>query len=84
MTPSGSTYSHNYVGADIAGLVVRGGPDVCVTQQTQSCNLILGAELRAGIANPWCALSSVFGRQDLTRKQGRAEWGYHSRCALPH
>ncbi len=74
MTPSGSTYSLKYVGADIAGLVVGGGPDVCVTQQAQSCNLILVAELRAGIANPWCALSSVFGRQDRTRKQGRAEW----------
>ena len=47
MTPSGSTYSQKYVGADIAGLVVGGGP-----QQAQSCNLILGAELRAGIANP--------------------------------
>ena len=59
MTPSGSTYSHKYVRA---GLVVGSGPDVCVTQQAQSCNLILGAELRAGISNLWCALSSVFGR----------------------
>jgi hypothetical protein len=40
MTPSGSTYSHKYVGVDITGLVV-GGPDVCVTQQAQSCNVIL-------------------------------------------
>jgi hypothetical protein len=79
MTPSGSTYSHKYVGADIARLFVGGGPDVFVTQQTQSCNLILRAEIHAGIANPWCALSSVFGRQDRTRKQG-----HHSRCALPH
>ena len=84
MTTSGSTYSHKYVGADIAGLVVGIGPDVCVTQQAQSCELILGAEIRADIANPWCALSSVYHRQDRTRKQGRAEWGGRPRCALPH
>ncbi len=40
------------VGADIAGLVGGGGPDVPVTQQAQSCNLIIGAVIRAGIANP--------------------------------
>ncbi len=75
---------HKYVGADIAGLVISGGPAVSVTQQAQSYNLFVVAEIRAGIANPWCAVSSVFGRQDRTRKQGRAEWGDHSRCALPH
>ncbi len=36
MTVSGSTYSHKYVRADIAGLVVGGGPAVCVTQQSHS------------------------------------------------
>ena len=84
MTPSGSTYSLKNVGADIAKLVVGGGPGACVTQQARTCNLIFGAVIRAGIATPRCALSSVFGRQDRTRKQGRAEWGTHSRCALPH
>ncbi len=63
MTPSGSTGSHKYVWADIAGLGVGDGPDVCVVQQAHSCDLMLGAELRAGIANPWCALWSVFSRQ---------------------
>jgi hypothetical protein len=51
MIPSGS-YSHKYVGADIAALVVGGFPDVCVTQHAQICNLILGADIRPGIANP--------------------------------
>ena len=61
MTPSGSTYSHKYVGADIAGLVVGGGPDVCVTQQAQSCNLIMRYVRGSPIPD---ALSFVFGRQD--------------------
>jgi hypothetical protein len=47
MTP---TATRN-VGADIAGLVFGGRPDVCVTQQAQSCNLILKAEIRAEIDN---------------------------------
>lgn len=52
MTPSGSTYSLKNVGADIAKLVVGGGPGACVTQQARTCNLILGAAIRAGIATP--------------------------------
>ncbi len=52
MTPSGFTYSLNNVGADIARLVVGGGPGACVTQQGQTCNLVLRAALRAGIATP--------------------------------
>ena len=46
MTPSGSTYSLKNVGADIAKLVVGGGPGACVTQQARTCNLILGAAIR--------------------------------------
>jgi hypothetical protein len=52
MTPSGFTYSLSNVGADIARLVVGGGPGACVTQQAQTCNLILGAAISTGIVTP--------------------------------
>jgi hypothetical protein len=83
MTPSGSTYSHKYVGADIAGLVIGGGPDVCVTQQAQSCNLILGAELRAGIPGAYFR-RYLADRTELASRGALSGGGGHSRCALPH
>ena len=62
MTPSEFTYSLNNVGADFARLsakprrankaVVGGRPGACITQQAQTCNIILGAAIRAGIATP--------------------------------
>jgi hypothetical protein len=47
MTPSGSTYSDKYVGADITGLIVGGGPSASHAdiRQAQSGNHILGAEI---------------------------------------
>ena len=84
MTPSGSTYSHKYVGADIAGLVIGGGPDVCVTQQAQSCNLILGAELRAGIPIPGAYFCRYLADRTELASRGALSGGDHSRCALPH
>ncbi len=60
MTPSGFTYSLT-VGAEIARLVLNAGPGACVTKQGQTCNLVLGAVIRAWIAIPLCAHSSVFG-----------------------
>jgi hypothetical protein len=52
MVSSGFTYIHKDVGADIAGVVVGGGPDVYVIERAQRCNLIFWAEIRSGIANP--------------------------------
>ena len=38
--PSGSTYSHNCVGADIARLVKGGGPGTCVSQLNSDLQLL--------------------------------------------
>jgi hypothetical protein len=48
ITP-GSTSIYNCIRADIAWLIVGGGPGACVTQQSQTCNIILGSGIRKRI-----------------------------------
>ncbi len=67
MTPSGSIYSHKYVGADIAGLVVGGGPSATLASSFSGLRYVRGSPIPGGHFRRYLA--------NQTRKQGRAEWG---------